>query len=57
MNSMEITKRKRIALIIVISLLAPFLNENLHNYSGIEFMAQYVILFAIALILLWIIIR
>lgn len=50
---MEITKCKRIALIIVISLLAPSLNENLHNYSGIEFMVQYVILFAIALVLLW----
>ena len=51
---MEITKRKRITLIIVISLLAPFLNENLHNYSGIEFMVQYAILFAIALVLMWV---
>lgn len=52
--SMEITKRKRITLIIVISLLAPLLNENLHNYSGIEFMVQYAILFAIALVLMWV---
>ncbi len=51
---MEITKRKRITLIIVISLLAPLLNENLHNYSGIEFMVQYAILFAIALVLMWV---
>jgi hypothetical protein len=50
--SMEITKGKRVALIIIISLFAPFISDNIWNYNGIEFFLQYAMLFAITLFFL-----
>lgn len=49
---MEITKGKRVALIIIISLFAPFINDNIWNYNGIEFLMQYAMLLAITLFFL-----
>ena len=49
---MEITKRKRVVLIIVISLFAPFINDNIWYYNGIEFFMQYAMLLAITLFFL-----
>lgn len=46
---MEITKGKRVVLIIIISLFAPFISDNIWNYNGIEFFLQYAMLFAITL--------
>ena len=50
--SMEITKGKRVALIIIISLFAPFTNDSIWSYKGIEFFLQYAMLFAITLFFL-----
>lgn len=50
--NMKITKCKRIALIIIISLFAPFISDNIWNYNGIEFFLQYAMLFAITLFFL-----
>ena len=50
--SMELTKCKRVALIIIISLFAPFISDNICNYNGIEFFMQYAMLFAITLFFL-----
>lgn len=49
---MEITKCKRVALIITISLFAPFISDNIWNYNGIEFFLQYAMLFAVTLFFL-----
>ena len=54
---MEITKGKRVALIIIISLLSPLYNDHLWNYIGIEFFLQYAMLFAIAFVLMYFITR
>lgn len=37
-------------LAIVISILLPFINENIWNYDGIDFFINYIILFLFALI-------
>lgn len=50
--NMEITKCKRVALIVIISLFAPFISDNIWNYNGIEFFLQYAMLFAITLFFL-----
>lgn len=49
---MKITKGKKVALIIIISLLIPFINDNIWNYNGIEFFMQYAMLLAITLFFL-----
>lgn len=49
---MEITKGKKVALIIIISLFAPFISDNIWNYNGIQFFLQYAMLFAITLFFL-----
>lgn len=35
---------------IVVSILLPFINENIWNYDGINFFINYIILFVVALI-------
>ena len=35
---------------IVVSMLLPFINENIWNYDGINFLINYIILFIVALI-------
>jgi uncharacterized membrane protein YqaE (UPF0057 family) len=35
---------------IVVSILLPFINENIWNYDGIDFFINYIILFMLALI-------
>ena len=35
---------------IVVSILLPFINENIWNYDGIDFFTNYIILFMLALI-------
>lgn len=42
-------------LAIVISLLLPFINENIWNYDGIDFFINYIILFIfVSIPCLWI---
>jgi uncharacterized membrane protein YqaE (UPF0057 family) len=35
-------------LAIVVSILLPFINENIWNYDGINFFINYIILFVVA---------
>lgn len=35
-------------LAIVVSILLPFINENIWNYDGIDFFINYIILFIVA---------
>lgn len=41
---------KKYIFAIVVSILLPFINENIWNYDGINFFINYIILFIVALI-------